>query len=277
MAVAAVFIIIAVVFVGVFEATGFSIPQTTVVESESMQQGIGSQLGVIDTADMVILRDKDKYPIQSFVDGYNNGYKKFGNYGDVIIYDRGPKLNPVIHRAILWLDHNDDGTWSAPSLENYPQDLWSCTSGYDFNSLSGVLTLKNLGYASNVTALIPLDHIGDNNGFITMGDNNTVIDQPSSVEGVNGLVTEDQIKSVAWIEVPWVGVFRMAVNDKMSIIDKEVPNTVPCLAAAILLVIFLLVGISFFFDQMYYKKYRKELVADMNAPAPLFPVEEKEK
>jgi len=276
-AIAAVFVVIAVVFIGVFLASGFSTPQTTVVESESMQHGVGSQIGVIDTADMIILKDKNKTPIQTFVDGYISGYKKFGNYGDVIVYDRGPGINPVIHRAILWLDYNNDGTWSAPSLKDYPSDRWSSTSGSDYNSLSGTLSLRYMGYMGNITASINLDKLAElspNSGYITMGDNNSVFD-PFNVAGVNGLVTEGQVKSVAWIEIPWVGVFRMVMNGQTAVIDKEAPNTIPSLAASILLIVFLLVGISFIFDQIYYKKYRKELSKDMNAPSPSFPVEKK--
>lgn len=274
-AVAAVFAVIIAVFAGIFAASGVRPPQT-VVESESMQHGIGSQIGVIDTADMIILRDKNKVSIRSFVDGYSTGYRAFGSYGDVIVYDRGAGLNAVIHRAILWLDNNGNGTWSAPSLKDYPSDRWSCTGGTDCSELSGRLTLRYLGHSGNVTASINLDDLADKgskSGFITMGDNNSLFDQPSSVSGVNGLISYEQIKSVAWIEVPWVGVFNMALNENMSKIDKEVPNTVPCLAAMILLIIFLLAGISFIFDQRYYRKYRKILCKDMNAPAPSFPVE----
>ena len=278
-AVAAVAVVIAVVFVGIFVASGNFPPRTTVVESESMQHGTSSQIGIIDTADMVILRDKEKGPIISYVEGYNKGYTAFGSYGDVVVYSRSGGLNPVIHRAILWLDYNGDNTWSAPSLQNYPSDRWSCSSGYDETRLSGILSLKYMNHNNNVTANINLDQlvrIGSESGFITMGDNNTTFDQPSNITGINGLITEEQIKSVAWAEVPWVGAFRMIlVSDKMSAIDKNVPNTIPCLIASMLLIVFLLVGISFFFDQRYYMKYRKELNEDIDAPTPPFPVEKK--
>jgi len=288
-AIAAVVFIVATIFAGISMASGVSPPQTIVV-SQSMQHGTESSLGVIDTGDMIILKSKDKVTIQSYVDGYNSGYETFGLYGNVIVYDRGPSQDPVIHRAILWLEYNNDGTgtWSAPSLQNYPAYRWSCngsTAESDptlYEHLSGVLILSYLGYAGNLPPLsINLDNLPKVSGFITMGDNNSNFDQTGGI--VSGLVTRDQIKSVAWIEIPWVGVFKMWFGPQTvgqdgftprERIDALVPNTIPCLAAAILLIIFLLVGISFLFDQRYYKKYKKELSKDINAPAPLFLVED---
>jgi signal peptidase len=133
-----------------------------------------------------------------------------------------------------------------------------------------------MGYAGNLTATINLDtlaRISPHSGYITKGDHNTGFDQPSNVSGVNGLITYDQIKSVAWFEIPWVGVFKMIIEGKLDVVNVWVPNTIPSLFSAILLVIFSLIGVSFLLDQRYYKNYRKKLSNDMNAPTPLFPVE----
>lgn len=259
--------VIAVAFFGISAASGVSPPQT-VVESGSMQHGTGSNIGVIDTGDVVLVKDKDKVNILSYVDGYNVGYEAFGNYGDVIIYDRGPNQNPVIHRAILWLDYNGNGTWSAPSLKDYPSDLWSCTSGSDWSNLSGTLILKGMGYNHSINPSVDLNNLANSyphSGYLTMGDNNTVFDQPRNISGVAGLIQYDNIRSVAWIEIPWIGTFKMMLNGKMNAIDYWVPNTVPCLAGAILFIIFLVVGLSFLFDYRYYGKQRKELLDEMNA------------
>jgi len=275
-AIGAVAAVIGVVFLALFASSGYHLPQTTVVESQSMQHGKGSQIGTIDTADMIILKNKDMIAVQSFVDGYQTGYQTFGSYGNVVVYSRGEDQNPIIHRLILWLDYNEDGTWSAPSLAGYPKELWSAASGEDYNRLSGVFHMKNMGYNGNVDATLDLNRLKDiypHSGFITMGDYNTIFDQPSNVSGVKGLVTEENIKSVAWIEIPWVGVFRMYMNDKMNTVNEMVPNTVPSLIASIFMVVFLLIGISFMLDRLYYKKYRKNLIEEMNAPTPLFPVE----
>jgi signal peptidase len=270
--------VIVVGFFGIYWASGVNPPQT-VVESESMQHGPESKIGIIDTGDMVILRSLDKTKIVTYVEGYVSGVRTFGDYGNVIIYDRGNNNNPVIHRAILWIDYNGDKTWSAPSLKDYPSDLWSCTSGTDYNRLSGTLTLKSMGYSNSISATLKFDELEKypNSGFLTMGDNNSGFDQPAHIEGVTGLIPYEKIKSVAWIEVPWVGAFKMLMNGKGDKINEEAPNTIPSLTAAILTVVFLLVGISFLFDQRYYGKFRRELYEDMNAPAPSFPLENKDK
>jgi signal peptidase len=284
---AAIMIFVVAVFAGIYTASGVSPPQTIVI-SESMQHGMHSQLGIIDTGDMVILRSKgseEDMGIQSFVDGHKNGYSMFGGYGDVIIYERPGGGNPIIHRAILWLELNEDGeTWSAPSLEGYPSDLWSCeitdASGHvietisDYTALHGQFKMKNLGYNQDITASINLGSLinGSHSGFLTMGDNNKGFDQGSSI--TSELISYNKIKSVAWIEVPWVGSFKMALDGNMSKLNEVAPNTIPSAIAATLLLVFVLAGISFLFDYRYYGKYKKEMYEDMNALPPSFPVED---
>jgi hypothetical protein len=136
-----------------------------------------------------------------------------------------------------------------------------------------------MGYNENYSPRINLDDskMGSESGFITMGDNNAIFDQPNAVPGVNGLITYDNVRAVAWIEVPWVGAFKLMMNGDMLVVDTKVPNTVPCLVAAILLIVFLLVSIGFLNDHRYYTKYRKELYDEFNAPTPILPVEKKNK
>ncbi|MFA6804979.1 MAG: S26 family signal peptidase, partial [Candidatus Methanomethylophilaceae archaeon] len=76
-------------------------PTFTNVESWSMQHSDESQLGVIDTGDMVILKNKDSYSqLTTYVEGDTSGDSSFGEYGNVVVYERNPSsnLNPVIHR-----------------------------------------------------------------------------------------------------------------------------------------------------------------------------------
>jgi hypothetical protein len=111
-------------------------------------------------------------------------------------------------------------------------------------------------------------------GFLTKGDHNDGFDQPTNVTGVSGLVKYEQINAVAWIEIPWMGAFKMMWNGKGNVLDNKAPNTIPSLSAFILSVIFLLFGLSFLLDRRYYNKYRKGLYEEMNAPTPIFPVED---
>lgn len=85
-------LVIVIVFIGGYAAlvvyTGSSVPFSSVV-SESMQHDNDrSQIGVIDTGDIVIVRDPEKTDIHSYVESLADGYESFGNYGSVIIYNR---------------------------------------------------------------------------------------------------------------------------------------------------------------------------------------------
>jgi len=254
--------------------SGFTSPQT-IVESQSMQHGIGSEIGIIDTGDMIIMKSIEKTEVITYVEGYDLGYSSFGMYGNVIIYDRGPNINPIIHRAILWLDYNGDSTWSAPSLENYPRDLWSCTNGTNIMNLSGTLTLNDMGH-DGLMCTLNLDTLAQRapvSGFITMGDNNRGFDQLTNIS--IGLISEERILSVAWLEIPWFGIIKMAMNGKMTIVDEQVPNSIPCMIMFFITIIFFIMGLFCLIDHIENKNYRKELRNLKDAPTPLFPVEPK--
>ena len=75
--------------------SGFGTP-FSVVMSESMQHDdTRSQIGCIDTGDVVIVQSPEKADIVSYVEGTITGYSTFGDYGSVIIYERGNGHNPV--------------------------------------------------------------------------------------------------------------------------------------------------------------------------------------
>ncbi len=74
--------IIALLFFGIYAGveaySGHDSPYSTVT-SKSMQHEDGrSQLGVIDTGDMVLVRDKSKTQIVSYLEGRSTGYSTFG-------------------------------------------------------------------------------------------------------------------------------------------------------------------------------------------------------
>ncbi len=262
------FILVIVIAIAVMSGAYFGIehasgvdPTYTTVESQSMQHSNSSQIGIIDTGDMVLLKNKEYVTIQSYVEGYISGYSHFGEYGDVIIYDRGSTMNPVIHRAILWLDYNGDGTWSAPSLEKYPSDLWSCTNGTNYNNLSGTFTMYDVGYSSK-TVSINLDSLEETSGYLTMGDNkaNYTFDQNGVSGAIGQLITFERINSVAWIEIPFAGVFNMIFHGKINVINTQVPNAIPCITMIFLTIIFSFIALNFYMDYREFEKYYKEKI-----------------
>ena len=218
-------IIIGVVMVSLMAYSGMSRP-LTVVESKSMQHSDDtSYLGIIDTGDMVVMVSPDKRSVITYVEGYNSGYWKFGSYGDVVIYYRDNGKNPVIHRAIIWLEVDDGGIISAPSLKDYPTSRWDNEGNWDYNNLVGKLTLKGLPYGNiyeNVT--IDLSRI-THSGFLTKGDNNNSFDQSSGIHP--DAVMKSELKAIAGIEVPWLGCIKLLVNNKNTWMIPQ--NSLNCL------------------------------------------------
>lgn len=229
--------VIIIVFVGGYASlvvyTGMTSP-FSIVMSQSMQHDPDqSEIGSIDTGDIVIVRDPDKTQIQSYVEGTQSGYRSFGDYGSVIIYDRGGGQNPVIHRAILWLDYNSESdTWSAPSLAGYDGSWhyeYRDESGVvqernDFNNIRGTLYFEDIT-VSGKNVSINLDSLDKSSGYLTMGDNsetNPNFDQPSIIDHT---VSYEEIRSVPIAEIPWLGTLKILVNGGDNL--EYVPNSLP--------------------------------------------------
>lgn len=260
--------VIAVIIVGGYASlvayTGFSLPFSTVV-SESMQHdNEESQIGTIDTGDIVIVMDPAKTEVQSYVVALDTRYKSFGTYGSVIIYDRGSTKNPVIHRAIVWLDYDSKtDTWSSEELAN-SSIYWCCIytnengeivkNEDDAYNLQGTLYLEDV-YGKN--PYINLNNLQKTSGYLTMGDNpitNTNFDQSSGI--VNYLISESKINSVAVAEIPWLGTLKLLFNGSSHL--SHVPNSLPSLIMAMILlfsiILILDVGTVFKYHKACVKK-----------------------
>ena len=92
-------------------------PPIYVIESDSMQHGTTDNLGLINTGDLVLAQKVQLSQITTYVVGVQTDYTTYGEFGDVLLYyPNGVVGTPVIHRAIIYLVWNSNGTWSAPSL-----------------------------------------------------------------------------------------------------------------------------------------------------------------
>jgi signal peptidase len=82
----------------------------------------GSMIPNMNIGDLVVVVQKDRFSeLQTWDDGKVSGYKKFGDYGDVIIYRPNgitdmwasvgllplSKQHPIIHRAMTWIPAGD--------------------------------------------------------------------------------------------------------------------------------------------------------------------------
>ena len=248
--VAAAMAVVAVAFSGLYVYSGVW-PPFSIVESGSMQHSDRSSFATIDTGDAVVLRTPDKVDIRTYVDGYKDGYKRFGDYGDVIIYERAGKI-PVIHRPVVWLDWNaSTNHWEAPSLVGFPAGKWECDNGLnDPMMLSGKLTFIDYGFASQ-TVHLNLDALPKESGYVTKGDNNPVFDQGSLV---TGLVTEERVLFVAGFTVPWAGVLKLYLSGNQDAISKIPPNSVPDMIAMTVAVLALLAAAFLIGDYVSWRR-----------------------
>lgn len=265
----AVLVIVIGGYAALVSYTGFSAP-FSVVMSQSMQHDqTQSEIGVIDTGDVVIVQDPSKAEIQSYVEGTKSGYTSFGDYGSVIIYNRGGDQNPVIHRAIVWLEYDEQtDTWSAPSLADYSGSWYyiyyengeEIRVDNEYTDIRGTLTFDSITQ-SGKTVSVNVDTLEKSSGFLTMGDNisNYYFDQDVSIAQGN-LISYDEIRSVPIFEIPWIGTLKILVSNGGQNL-QYVTNSLPSLLMCILTVfglLMLLDGTTLYRNQMG-MRYRLEM------------------
>ena len=189
-------------------------PPMVVIESGSMEHDNNplyseprySHIGTIDTGDLVIVKQAEKKDIVTYLEGKKTDYKKYGDYGDVIVYYKngietynGQPVTPVIHRAMAWVEvvDKDNGTYYIPEIN---------TTFYGKIQLAEI----GLGGGASIQNL-------QNSGYITKGDStgNPHPDQlthyditGSSVQPVD----PDWIVGMAKGELPWFGLIKLRVT-----------------------------------------------------------------
>lgn len=272
-AAAAVITVVAVIVGGLALYSGMY-PPFSVVNSGSMQHSDDSSIGTIDTGDMVIVQSPDKKDIVTYVEGSVSGYSKFGEYGDVIIYQEGNRS--IIHRAMLELTLKSSSLheWYVPSLIGY--DDWNIINsngdsikGTSWNEETGYLTIRdpyarlvltNIGY-SDAECSVNLWNLGSKmndgeSGYLTKGDNgetNSNFDQSTGI--TDSLVTDDRIEAIAGIEIPWLGSVKMLVSGN----GDDVPaNSIVCLSVSIVVIVALIFAVSWFFEKRASSKRKDE-------------------
>jgi signal peptidase len=220
--------IILIIILGLFAYSGLW-PPLVVVESESMQHSdTTSYIGVIDTGDLVVVKKISSLSdVRTYVASLKDGYKTYGDYGDVVIYDRDGSVlaTPVIHRAIVELDYNStSNSFDIPSLANAPSAKWSADGqNVRWYDLTDSLVLYNVGYMDeNITISLSeiLNYYSENNitphgGLITKGDHNTEYDQSPNANIAHQPVMAQWIVGEARGEIPWFGLIKLWVGGNM--------------------------------------------------------------
>jgi len=205
-------IIVIIVMASLYAYSGGIWPPMVVVESESMMHGDDSQIGVIDTGDLTLVKKiGSKSDIITYVEGRPSyqvsfeeagkgtttetfkgahaGYMTYSDYGDVIIYRKNGRGSetPVIHRAMVWfvpnttaecvakIPHGQLGGADYPDIKNsnHPTGLKCIVQ----------LSLLKVGYEKDEVRINSSNIVinGKNvdgspiTGFLTQGDHNRVI------------------------------------------------------------------------------------------------------
>ncbi len=267
-AIFAVGIFIGSIIGGIYVYSGVS-PPFTVINSGSMQHSDESSIGTIDTGDMVIVKNPDYQEITTYVEGSKTDYSKFGEYGDVIIYRSGDRN--IIHRAMLHMTLYETETvtqkWYIPELKDY--DNWdiksilgSVKSLYWDNEnciltvdISSTFYLTDVGYGDgepsvNIFKLGIGKDVGYS-GYLTKGDNaetNKTFDQNSSIHPE--LVTEEDIRSIAAVEIPWLGCIKLWINDKNTdLIPENSITSLITVFVVLISIIIVLFAVSWYLDK----------------------------
>lgn len=192
-------------------------PPMVVIETGSMMHSEDSQIGAIDPGDIVIVQERDKEDITTYVEGRATGYRKYGQYGDVIIFepDGDKQETPIIHRAVLYLEYDEEqDLFNIPALGylDYGED-WSIQGNDNADveegeGLSRYLDIYIYDYGhEDKTIIISLEEF-ENSGFITKGDNNLNIDQAQG-NNIKDPVKEEWMLGRARGELPWFGIIKL--------------------------------------------------------------------
>lgn len=202
-----------VVFLLIFAYSG-NWPPMVVIESGSMEHDNNplyteprySHLEIIDTGDLVIVKQAEKDEIVTYLGGKKINYKMYGDYGDVIVYYKngikiheGQPVTPVIHRAMAWVDviDKENGTYYIPEIDTY---------------FYGKIELAEIGLGGGAN-IKNLEH----SGYITKGDSNgnPHPDQLThyDIEGEKVQpVDPGSIVGMARGELPWFGLMKLRLT-----------------------------------------------------------------
>ncbi len=199
-------------------------PPMVVIETGSMMHSENSQIGTIDPGDIVLVQETNRDEITTYVEGRDEDYRMYGQYGDVIIFepDGKERETPIIHRAVLYLEENDT-SFDIPALSalEYNED-WNIQNQEeerveDGMGLNGTIEIYDYGIEDKDLTIELKEY--DSSGYITKGDNNLDIDQNEGGT-ITEPVKEEWILGRARGELPWFGIIRLGFMSS----TEEVPS-----------------------------------------------------
>jgi signal peptidase len=217
-----------IIVVGAIAALLFAVsgtwPAVVTIESESM-------VPHMNVGDLVFVVQADRFgPLQSWTEGKETGYTKFGDYGDIIIYkpNGGTKAqipiisslpfigdpvsqmlgaHPIIHRAMVY--EGPGSTLVAyvnPSGGKHTPTSYIPITKDNFTAQGSIIPSPD----PDIGFIVPLNSTDSHGGYITKGDNNWRSDQGSGLSHYTSLgaiepVKPEWIVGKALFAVPLVG------------------------------------------------------------------------
>jgi signal peptidase len=193
-------------------------PAVVTIESESMVPNM--QVG-----DLVFVVSADRFgEFQSWTEGKETGYQKFGDFGDVLIYRPNDAPNPpvyipfvtqgvhpIIHRGMDSIEQGEPVPkyynlyrGQATPVQYLPARIENTSLVLDDGT---VITKENANPENGY--LVLTDTAAPNGGYITKGDNNQVSDQGGYLSSVGGEtilpVKKEWIVGKALFTIPFLG------------------------------------------------------------------------
>jgi len=226
-------VIVSIVMASLWVYTGFIWPPMVVVESGSMMHGEDSALGIIDTGDLTLVKKvESRHDIVTYIEAnpdYNTtsrahkGYKQYGDYGDVVIYEKnGMSGTPVIHRAIIWVEYNtSDANMGRPCADIPDLDMF-CV--HQFPLLDA--TYRHEDILIDFGVIFNRDY-ARHDGFLTHGDHNQPVVDQASLPDKNGNTVSSI--PVEWVvgkaegELPWFGIMKLLASGSLK--TDDVPES----------------------------------------------------
>ncbi len=206
-------------------------PPASVVESYSMEHSNKWQYGLIDEGTIVLVKKVNNVnDVITYIQGKNQNYSTYGEYGNVILYHNSALGVVTIHRAIFYLYWN--GT--SPEIRDYNNQSYIHIYG-------DTIILDNIGYAHKNLIVNVSTYSGDS-GFITVGDHNLAClskDSGYYNKTYNAYYASDQniwgirpvnlteIVGKAYGYIPWFGLIKLNIMKLQGDWPREYSTHVP--------------------------------------------------
>ena len=220
-------------------------PGSLPMSSGSMQHSNSTaSVGSLDAGDVVYLALVKFDDVVTYVQGRSSGLSTYGDFGNVIAFQKPGGGPLILHRAILRVVWDSSGFWRVPELMGLKEGSdWTGTDS-DNDPLTfrtgERLSIKSVGPASKDVAIdFSWLHSGTS-GIITKGDNaysNPRIDQSLGTGISDGEpVNSARLVGLVWGELPCMGAFRLQGTPAASRLPS---GQTPCAVGSVVVTFFL--------------------------------------